>query len=187
MNAENENDRDDPGEPFPEERREPIPRILYSFYEERPFRTCTRCGESLAEFEEGYRVSKNFKQDEVIIEYALCFPCLENMMNEASDESKAALARFQNDRLRDVSGFDECSLCERTMAEARGDEYALMAMCQGNDMFDSAMVCIDCMQEMAEIISDETRQSWNRFREENFPGVPADFEPMPSRPAPMIF
>jgi len=48
MNAENENDRDDPGEPFPEERREPIPRILYSFYEERPFRTCTRCGESLA-------------------------------------------------------------------------------------------------------------------------------------------
>ena len=166
--------------------REPIPEVLYSFYEERPFRLCTRCGESLIDFEEGYRLSKNFKKGEVIIEYALCYPCLEGMMDEASEKSKEALAKFHNDRFRDVSGFHECSLCERTRDQVTGDEYGLVGLCQGHDMIDSAMICIDCMNEMAEIISDETREKWDRFKDENFPGIPADFEPMPSRPTPVM-
>ncbi len=186
MEGNNEDNQAEPNPLFQEENREPIPEVLHSFYEDRPFKSCTRCGESLADFEEGYRLSKNFKKGEVIIEYALCFPCLEGMMDEASDESKEALAKFHSERIRNVSGFDECSLCDRTMSEARGDEYGLMAMCHGTDMFDSAMVCIECMEDMAEIISDETRQSWDRFKEENFPGVPADFEPMPSRPGPVM-
>ena len=186
MEGNNEDKNPEVNPLFNEDNREPIPEILHSFYEDRPFKSCTRCGESLADFKDGFRLSKNFKQGEVIIEYALCFPCLETMMDEASDESKEALAKFHEERMRDVSGFDECSLCDRTMAEARDDEYGLMAICHGSDMFDSAMVCIDCIEDMAEIISEETRQSWDRFKEENFPGVPADFEPVPSRPAPVM-
>ena len=165
-------------------KREPIPDVLHSFYEDRPFKICTRCGESLPEFAEGYRVSKNFKQGEVIIEYALCFPCLQAMMDESSEDSKEALFKFQNERFRDVSGFDDCNLCDRTRAEARGDEYGLVGICQGDDMLDSGMVCIECMEEMAELVSEETRKGWDRFREENFPGVPADFAPSPG-PAPV--
>jgi hypothetical protein len=41
------------------------------------------------------------------------------------------------------------------------------------------------MEDMAAIMSEETRKTWDKFREENFPGVPADFEPMPTQPAPM--
>jgi len=166
---------------------EPIPEILHSFYEERPFVICTRCGESLAEFEEGYRISKNFKQGEVIIEYALCFPCLESMMEEASDESKERLQQFQAERLRDVFGFEECSLCDCTADEARDQEFGLIGVCRSDELVDSAMICIECMEDMASIISDETRRGWDRFRNENFPGVPTDFEPMPSRPAPVVF
>ena len=164
---------------FPEPQREPIPEILYSFYEERPFRICTRCGESLPEFEEGYRVSKVFKAGEVLFEYALCFPCLEAMMEESSEESKQRLAKFQEERFRNVTGFDECNLCPRTRGETRGDEYGLMGICQGTEMLDSGMICVDCMEEMAELVSDETRRGWDKFKEENFPGIPADFAPGP--------
>lgn len=162
----------------------PIPDILHSFYEDRPFVSCTRCGESLAHFTDGYRISKNFKRGEVVMEYALCMPCLTRMLEEASEESKASLAEFQAKHFRDISGFDECALCDRTRAQVRNEEFGLVGVCQGSRMMDSALMCIDCMEAMQEILSEETRRTWDRFREENFPGVPSDFEPFPSRPLP---
>jgi len=166
--------------------REPIPTILHSFYEERAFVTCTRCGESLNDFQDGYRISKNFKKDEVIIEYALCMPCLNAMMDEASEESKRRLAEFQAEHYREVSGFDECALCEKSWGQAHEGEYGLVGVCEGDDMLDSALICHDCMEAMSEIMSEETRRTWDRFRDENFPGVPSDFEPFPARPAPSM-
>ncbi|MDF1860861.1 MAG: hypothetical protein P1U87_11655 [Verrucomicrobiales bacterium] len=166
-------------------QREPIPSVLHSFYEDRPFVSCTRCGESLEHFEEGYRISKNFKGEEVIVEYALCMPCLNAMLDEASEESKQRLAEFQNERYRDVSGFNDCALCDKQFDEVKDEEYGLVGVCHGDDMVDSAMICFGCMEDMSEIMSEETRRTWDKFREENFPGVPSDFEPFPSRPAPV--
>lgn len=161
-----------------------IPDILHSFYEERPFLSCTRCGETLRDFDEGFRISKTFKGDEVILEHAMCMPCLTAMLEETSEESKQSLADFHQKHLRDVSGFEECALCEHTLSEVIDGEYSLVGVCQGSDMIDSAMICFDCQEAMNEIISEETRRTWDRFREENFPGVPSDFEPFPSRPEP---
>jgi hypothetical protein len=170
---------DGTGENAGKEGGEPIPEILHSFYEERPFLTCTRCGESLADFEEGFRISKNFKRGEVLFEYALCMPCLLRMLEESSEESKANLARFHEERLREVSGFEDCAFCEKTRAEARDEEFGLAGMCHGGRLLESAMVCADCMEDMHAVLSEETKDVWRRFREENFPGVPADFEPFP--------
>jgi len=164
-----------------------IPHVLHSFYEERAFVTCTRCGESLKEFAEGFRISKSFKGDEVILESAMCMPCLTAMMEETSEESKRRLEEFHEKHHRDVSGFDECALCENTLTEVQGEEFNLVGVCQGEDMLDSALICFDCQEAMNEIISEETRRTWDRFRQENFPGVPSDFEPMPNRPAPIPF
>lgn len=164
-----------------------IPDVLHSFYEERPFVSCTRCGESLKDFAEGFRISKSFKGDEVILESAMCMPCMAAMMDETSDESKQRLEEFHEKHYRDVSGFDECALCENTLDQVKDDEFNLVGVCQGNDMLDSALICFDCQEAMNEIISEETRRTWERFRQENFPGVPSDFEPMPTRPAPISF
>ena len=172
--------------PQEEPKRIVIPSILHSFYEDRPFVSCTRCGESLRDFSEGFRISKSFKGDEVIIESAMCMPCMAAMMEETSDESKQKLEKFHEKHHREVSGFDECALCECTLDEVRDTEFNLVGVCQGDDMLDSAMICFDCQEAMNEIISEETRRTWDRFREENFPGVPADFEPLPSRPAPLL-
>ncbi|MEM7699871.1 MAG: hypothetical protein AAF236_15860, partial [Verrucomicrobiota bacterium] len=140
----------------------------------------------LADFEEGFRVSKNFKKEEVIFEYALCMPCLNGMMDEASDESKQRLEEFHEEHARDVSGFSECALCEKTLESSREKEYSLVGVCHGEKMYDSALICGDCLDRLAEITSEETRRGWDRFKEENFPGVPGDLEPMPARPAPAL-
>jgi hypothetical protein len=178
------------GEEFHEpqsENREPIPELLHSFYEDRPFVSCTRCGESLVDFEEGFRISKNFKRGEVLIEYALCMPCLIGMLDEASEESKQRMAEFQAEHHREgVSGFEECALCPRTRSEARNEEFGIVGVCHHDAMVDSAMICIDCMEAMNGVLSEETRRTWDRFREENFLGVPTDFEPYPARPLPKV-
>lgn len=178
-----ENPPDKPG-PFELKPNGPIPPELFSFYEDRPFRTCTRCGEGLFDFKNGYRVSKVYKGEEVIFEYALCIPCLQNMMEESSEESRQRMYEFQMSRLRQVSGFDECSLCERDEAGASRQEYGLVGICLGEDLVEGNKICGICMKEMSELVSKKTRESWDRFVEENFPGVPTDFEPFPVRNTP---
>jgi hypothetical protein len=164
----------------------PIPEVLHSFYEDRPFRTCTRCGESLIHFEEGFRISKNFRLGETILEYAMCMPCLTRMIDEMSEESKQRHAEYQAKHYRGVSGFDECALCEETRVGVRDGEYGLIGVCQGEHMSDSAMICVHCMETMAELMSEQSRRTWERFREENFPGVPCDLEPFPIGHAPSL-
>ncbi|MBL9154335.1 MAG: hypothetical protein JNK37_17730 [Verrucomicrobiales bacterium] len=160
--------------------RGPIPEVLWSFYEERPFKTCTRCGEGLVDLPEGYRVSKVIREGEVIFEYALCVPCLQGLMNEASEESKQRLMEFQMSRFRHVHGFDECALCDNQAATMAVKEYGLVGICLGAGLAESNLICGECMEAMSECLSEQTRRSWDRFVEENFPGVPADFEPVPS-------
>lgn len=172
--------------PFESKPSGPIPPELYSFYEDRPFRICTRCGEGLYDFKHGYRVSKIYKGDEVIFEYALCTPCLQNIMDESSEESRQRLYDFQMERQRQVTGFDECALCDRLEEAAQVMEYGLVGICLGEGVVEANKICGLCMEEMNELVSKKTRESWNRFVEENFPGVPADFEPFPVRSSPSI-
>ena len=80
---------------FISKRPEKIPFELYSEYEDRPFHTCTRCGETLMDFDEGYHVAKIVKNGEAIFEYALCFSCHSGMISEFSSESQPACISFE--------------------------------------------------------------------------------------------
>jgi len=153
----------------------PLPEILHSFYEERPFRTCTRCGESLEHFEEGYRIAKNFRCGEVVIESAFCIPCLQAMYEESSEESREAIARFHHEHAREAAGFERCAFCETGFDEVKDEEYGLIGICIGHDLHDSALICQSCSERISAVLSDETRRTWDRFRGENFPGPPPDF------------
>ncbi|MEN9020273.1 MAG: hypothetical protein ABF370_07180, partial [Verrucomicrobiales bacterium] len=83
----------------PDER--PVPKVFHSFYEERPFRCCTSCGEGLNDLEDIYQVTKTFHGTEVILEYAMCSPCQQNMLKELSEESVERLANFQTERSKE--------------------------------------------------------------------------------------
>lgn len=157
-------------------------------YEGRPFRVCTACGESLAEFDNGYHINKTFHGSEVIMEYALCFPCYQNLVQEFSEASIRSLVDFQSSRSRQPENepeedYDyECEFCERTRWQAVEEkkQYALAALCMGRNLIERpVLACEECMLEMNECISEPTRKRWRDFVDDHFPGVPADALPDP--------
>jgi hypothetical protein len=166
-----------------------IPRELFSEYEGRPFLCCTRCGERLQDFPQGYKVSKAVRNGEVTFEYALCFPCLEAMVNDSSVESRQRMAAFQEERLRPGTvGMEACAFCGCSRAEAEKGDHVLVGACQSQTLLASHLICGSCLEDMSDLASEATRRGWRRFVDENFPGCPPDLEPEPTdRPlAPLL-
>jgi hypothetical protein len=149
-----------------------IPPELYSEYEARPFRSCTRCGESLAEVPEGYQLFKLFQRGEVIYEYALCHPCHAGLLADFSDESRQRLEEFHAQRMTLNLGPHRCAVCGHERTE--DGEFSLTAACEGTRMRHSLMVCGPCRRDMQSLLSRETRGVWDRFVSENFAGAPPD-------------
>ena len=155
----------------------PIPEEFYSAYEDRPFRSCTRCGESLTDFREGYQVAKVMKGGEAIFEYALCGPCHLGLLEEFSEESRKALESFYSKNMTPGLGADICGLCQKPKDELQGEEYALGAACLGEGMLEAFMVCAPCLERANALVSKKTQGIWDQFIEDNFPGVAADCLP----------
>lgn len=158
---------------------QPIPRDLYSEYEERPFRVCSRCGESLADFDGGYQISKAYKKGECVFEYALCDHCRTGLMEEFSDQSKTNLLQFQQANVHLDRGLDGCSVCGITRSGNSLAEFVITGVCDHDHLLHGLMVCGKCGEKTQELISQHTRDTWRRFVSENFPGPPADVLPEP--------
>jgi hypothetical protein len=158
-----------------------IPADLHSDYEERAFVSCTRCGETLADFEEGYQLSKVYRAGETILEYALCYPCIAKMAEEFSEESRKAMDRFYSDHLTTGLGLGSCAVCGLDRSLAPNHEFSLGGICRGHHLMEGIMLCGPCVERANEVISKKTRDVWRRFIDENFPGVPADALPSPTR------
>ncbi|MEZ5305131.1 MAG: hypothetical protein R3F11_31485 [Verrucomicrobiales bacterium] len=166
---------------------QPIPEELYSEYEERPFRTCTRCGETLDDFEEGYQLNKVWRRGECVFEFALCFHCQQAMAGEFSEESKQRLTEFQEKHIDFERPMSECAVCAADRDSFDSPEFTLIAACECGHMHAGFMVCAKCVEQMQELISKQTRGVFDKFVEENFPGVPADTIPLPTtKPKPVL-
>lgn len=155
----------------------PIPELLHSVYEDRPFAICTRCGESLVHFDQGYMISKMFKAGECLMEHAICQPCHEGLVAEYSDESKQALQLHHEHHFHELDSLEVCAFCCRISDE--GGEHSVGGLCVGNSLQQGLHVCQDCAERIQNLISDATRDVWRKFREENMPGPPADVLPTP--------
>lgn len=158
----------------------PIPPELFSEYEERPFQHCTRCGESLADFPGGFQISKAYKKGECVMEYALCDHCRAAMMEEFSEESKRRLAGFQNEQVQLDHGLTHCAVCGACRDEGPLREFVITGLCEGTHLQHGLMLCGDCGEAVQALISNQTRDTWRRFVDDNFPGPPpADGLPLP--------
>ncbi len=162
----------------------PIPRDLHCEYEERPFRHCTRCGETLVDDQGGFQISKAYKRGECVMEYALCDHCRIAMMEEFSQESKKRLADFQDEKVDLHRGLNECSVCGVDRHTAGTEDFVITGICEGASLLHSIMVCGKCGDGIQELISVKTRDTWRRFVDENFPGPPGEgLEPEVEEPA----
>lgn len=155
---------------MPTRESDPIPPELHSEYEERPFQTCTRCGEMLAEIPEGYQLFKLYRRGQPIYEYALCHPCHGGLLRSFSDESRQRLADFHSQRVSLNMGRQRCAVCGNDRAD--DEEFSLTAACQGTGVVHTLMVCGPCRREMQTLLSKHTREVWDRFVNDNLSGLP---------------
>ncbi|HEX2750506.1 MAG TPA: hypothetical protein VHM91_21045 [Verrucomicrobiales bacterium] len=151
-----------------------IPREFHSEYEERPFQSCTRCGEMLEEITGGYQIFKLYQGSEAIYEYALCHPCHAGVIKKFSRESRERLAEFHRQRVSLNLGRWRCAVCGNSRGEEGEAEFSLSAACQARSLIHELMVCGACRREMQSLLSPETRKVWDRFVDENLPGLPAN-------------
>jgi len=152
---------------------QPIPRDFHSEYEDRPFHTCSRCGELLEVFD-NYQINKAFRNGECVFEYVFCGPCRDALLDEFSEESKLNMMRHQEQHLRETHGIQECAFCGQSQAETPMRDYVITALCKQTSLLDSLMICERCQMSMHELLSEKTRDVRRRFFEE-LPGVPPDW------------
>lgn len=154
----------------------PIPRDLHCEYEDRPFRHCTRCGETLHDDHGGFQISKAYKNGECVMEYALCDHCRTTMMEEFSQESKKRLSEFQDDHVDLERGLQHCSVCGQGRDGNGTDDYVITGICEHESLLHSIMICGSCADGVQGVLSSKTKDTWRRFVDENFPGPPSEGE-----------
>ncbi|MCP4847992.1 MAG: hypothetical protein GY899_08615 [Verrucomicrobiaceae bacterium] len=159
---------------------QPIPEEFHSEYEERPFLTCTRCGETLSDFPEGFQIAKVFRREEVVFEYAICSPCHTSMIDEFSMASRQTLEDYYNANMTPGLGAGSCGICQLPRKDLPQNEFSLGAACVGSQLLEAFMICSSCMEVSNLLVSKQTQGIWNDFIDTNFPGVPEDSMPCPT-------
>ncbi|MGE9268356.1 MAG: hypothetical protein ACQKBY_09690 [Verrucomicrobiales bacterium] len=172
-----------------------IPPLFHSLEHDAPFSNCLGCGRAFLDMVENYAITKAFRNGECVFEYALCQQCRLNLVAEFSEESKETMMNFLSDRVdleaRSTRLADEeeveawishCVICESSASES--PEHVIATAAHGEEMiFDPypMMVCGSCEEELQQSLSKQTRERWDRFVSENFPGPPANaLDPAPS-------
>ncbi len=162
-----------------------VPSDFHSLYEGRPFCICTVCGESLRHFAEGYQVSRMFHGEEVVLEYAICAPCYQNLVKDFSEHSVRSILDFHEQRARQPQNDPGepdygCEFCENhrfQLVESK-KQFVLCGFFIGDRLLQGPLfACEDCILDLNSCISEETRRRKTEFFDDHFPGVPAGLCP----------
>lgn len=155
----------------------PIPKAFYSAYDEKPFKKCLVCEESLIKPPKIYEIQKVYRGGEVIFEYAICSKCSEITLKEYSRESIQQLQEFIMNNFVPSNSVKHCNLCGKAKEESH--EYSITSLCRGNSLLNTFFLCDTCMEDLDKLISDPTRKAIEDFVTKNFPGISADFPTIP--------
>ncbi len=180
---------------------EPVPREFHSFETGRPFSQCLVCGRSLLEDGVSYIIQKTISRGEVIMEFAMCDTCCEELNNEMSEESRQKIDEMLRGRLdleergRRLSSLPGAGLdtwlerCAVTK-KRRGDceSYTIQAVCDGPDLlyFGYPLLISDEAEELiVSVLSQATKGRMDDFVGQYFgPPVGAlDLDPVKPTPA----
>jgi hypothetical protein len=171
-----------------EEYKIEIPKMFYSDADDKPFENCKVCGKYLLEQGNSYVIEKAFKNYEgfefntTLFEYAICLDCHQQVQQSMSKESMKNLQQYYMQIMADkgnkpividVGNFnlnDWVSTCF-----FKGDpieemnEFQLVAQFNGNEMvlnIPPMVVGERAMDEMADLLSDETIDEIDGFRKQ---------------------
>lgn len=185
---------DDPTPPIP-------PGLFDSVEKDGPFARCLRCRADFIETGRTYFISKEFARGDCILEYAICDHCREEVAVELSEESRASVQRLLEEevdwegRLDRISGASDisawlgsCLFCDAPPDDQLG--YGISGLFLNGKALPGpfpAMICGSCAERMQQGLSRKTRDFWDRFSKDYFPGPPADIVDVPSPHMPAMF
>ena len=144
-------------------------------------------------------VNKSYVADECVFELAMCMSCREDLHAQLSEESRVAMFDFMHDhsnmeQRQETLGTDSeteaylasCITCGTAAEELKG--YTIGAMFSASNLIKGPfpiLICSCCEDKLNETISDETRDVWDKFIAEHFPGPPAEVK-IPGGTKPVI-
>ena len=170
----------------------PIPKIFESVEHDGPFTRCLKCGSHLIDSGQQYVIEKVMRGSEPIIELAMCLNCRNDEGTRMSADSAKSIRSYFEERVDfgrrlidlAVRGHDTDSLdawldhCLFSGAELDGmREYQVVALCQGDHVlrdFFPIMISGTAIEEISDLLSDETRGWMDDFIGDNF-GMPSEF------------
>lgn len=180
-----------------------IPNQFFSDADGEPFNTCVVCGRNLLEDGTHYVIEKAMKNYEgydfssTVFEYAMCMDCYQKMQQGMSEESMQNMQNYYQRivtekgvngmMMIDLQTFDlnswlsKCFFKEKPVREMK--EYQLIGQFNGSHMvLNTPPMAIgeDVMEEMADLLSEKTKDEMNGFREQ-FLGPPPEIEELFSK------
>lgn len=164
----------------------------------KAFTNCCDCGCDLQEAGM-YIINQSHAGDECVFEFAMCVDCREQMNDQLSEQSRVAMFDFIHDHAdmdsretqlgndSDTDAYIEaCITCGNPRSACKS--YTLGAMFAGKQLIKGPfpmLICGDCEAKLAETISDETRNFWDHFIAEHFPGPPSEIN-LPTGTKPLL-
>lgn len=179
----------------PVHRLHELPESFHSEETGGPFLFCYDCRQPLAACEEGHLIQKVVSKDETIMELAICVPCHERLQQSYSVESRERIWNFYLDhgdiggRLRKLWPLpagnpdlwtNRCLTCRSTRVSL--DEYAIAGhVLDGLLVYGETpmMICISCLERIVELLSEESRDTYDRWLDRVLPQVPETVDDKP--------
>jgi len=186
----------------------PIPKVFHSVYEEGPFSRCIICSTNLLEPACEYMIEKVFRGTEVIVEYAMCQRCAEQLGSELSRESTERIERYLAERV-DWAGrvrrlaehlaesgdtgddiepwIERCLITGLPRREL--EAYQICAKCRGSRVERTLLpfvVADQAIREVGKLLSRKTRDRLDDFVGD-YLGMDPELVNAPVDPAVMLF
>jgi len=170
----------------------PIPKILHSEETGEPFERCSVCGGDLLDEGTGYLIEKGRVKGETAFEYAICFGCHDGIRQELSEASQRRIEHYFGERVDLVERQRRMSVEHPADWEAHvshcilsgeplGEEYQLMAQCDGGDVIFAYLpyaINASELENLRQVLSRETRERLDDFVADVL-GVPGDGQRLP--------
>lgn len=149
------------------------------------FKHCLVCQKELIESNSAYFIERIFRRvdkldvNEAIFEYAMCEPCAHALRKDLSKESLENIENYFTQNLNRHGaqaarfGTEKCLMTGAPISNAK--EYSIHAHCKGSKMIHSIFpyaISDAAMDEMSELLSNETLDILDNFKGKYFTGPP---------------
>lgn len=185
-----------------------IDPIFHRFETNSPFTHCSKCYLDLIHSFNNYVIHKEWGTRDLQSEFALCRSCVEDLKSATSVESRNRVNEFikasgglgrHSDIIQNASEemqqrenveINHCVICTDYIRRP-GAAHSLSCMVFQSKVLSlniATAICGNCNDKLVELLSEETRDSWDGFYQSIIHSPPVEMVdlPRPTRPA-LIF